>query len=342
MPATAQSTRDTIRLTRYIAAAACATPPSGAAFDRAQTALACLLVSLLKRLKLFTQQSGGGAAAPPAAYRAVADVAHAAAALGRAVAASTTSSSSTAAGKRKGKSGSSSGSVKGRSPAGGSSSPSSSSGPSSSDIGSVKKGPALWAVVAGHCLWWLGSQLPAALGGATNSSSSSSGWGVDDAPEQVLGTFRVASESLAWLAATLPSLPAAVALASTAAWSERWQALQQQLESSVQPAVQAAAAGGAAGLQWQQEVKGACAGLVELGTGLAVLLPCGVCCNRTGCCQLSTESERGSVGSSDRKVLLKCSACKLAHTDCKACFKLAWPLHKSVCKLAAGGDGSTA
>jgi hypothetical protein len=209
-------------------------------------------------------------------------------------------------------------------------------------------------VVAGHCLWWLGSQLPAALERAANSSSSSSssssGWGLDEAPDQLLGTFKVASESLAWLAATLPSLPASVALASTAAWSERWQALQQQLESSAQPAVQAAVdalrqvsagVGGVAGLQWQEEVKGACAGLVELATGLAVLLPCGACCNHTGCCQLSTESERRSVGS-ERKVLLKCSACKLAHTCGKACFKQAWPLHKSVCKLAAGGDGSTA
>lgn len=135
-----QDTTATIRMVRRLAAV-CAAPPSSAATAKADVSLACLMVSLLKRLKLITQQSGD---AHPATYRAIADIAQAAAALGAALVGSKASASSSS-GK-------------------GSKSKLADSG--SGDRGSVKKGPALCAVVAGHCLWWLGSQLPTALSAA--------------------------------------------------------------------------------------------------------------------------------------------------------------------------------
>lgn len=330
-----QDARATIRLVRRLAAV-CAAPTSAAAASKADVSLACLLVSLLKQFKLITQQQQQPGRAPPAAYRAVADIAKAAAALEAAVAGS---------GSTSGKQSSSSGS-RSKAAAG-----SSSSGCGGGDRGSVKKGPALFAVVAGHCMWWLGSHLPPALQAAGSVSllqleaaSRSSSWVLMDAPEQLLGTFKCVGEAVPWLAAALPSLTAPLGVAGTAGWSELWQALQQQLGAECQAAVQAAvdalreAAADESGQQWhsfQEPVKAACAALVDSGAGLIDALPCGVCCNRAACCQLSAESERRSAGS-DKGVLLRCSGCRLAHFCCKGCHKLAWGQHKRVCKVLAG------
>lgn len=327
-----QGSRDTIRLMRRITAA-CVAPPSAAAAAKAQVTVTDLLLSMLKRLKLITQQSA--TAAPPAAYRAVADIAAAAATLGAAVSGS--ASTSATGTKQKAKAvPTSRGSSSSASPT------------SSSDSLSVKKGPALWAVVSGHSLWWLGTQLPAALDAtaAAASAGSSTAW-ADDVPEQLLGTLQAVSCSVSWLATVQPGLPALldVTTASSSSTSPPatraglWQNLQQQIAGEGCPAVEAAVGAlkqAAAGelVQWQDAVKAACAVLVRIGSGLSDLLPCAVCCNRPGCCQLSAESERRSA-ESDKGVLMKCSGCKAAHYCSKRCHKLAWPTHKLVCKLTA-------